>query len=188
MKFTNEQKLIAAMLAEIHQALDIEDGIDSTLVAKALWSDNEWAIEWEHGFLLDSEETPPHVKHVVDVLDMWTFIEDGYAALDESDKKRVAEAYPYGQPRFPGFDGNNEGRYLSAARFLIEELRRFSNFANRGDLNSHSHTVEISQRMLEVFLPIRSEMGMRHGGLTAYELISIFKARVHPSRRDQPIP
>lgn len=183
MNFTNEQKLIAAMLAEIHQALDIEDGVDSGLIAKALWSGNEWAIEWEHGFLLDSEESPPHVKHVVDVLDMWTFIEAGFAALDQDDKKRVAEADPYGEPRFPGFDGNNEGKYMSAARFMIEHMRRFSNFAGRGDLNSHSPTVDISQRMLEVFRPIRNEMGMRHGGLTADELIAIFKARIHPSRR-----
>ncbi|SHL63318.1 YfbU family protein [Rhodanobacter sp. OK091] len=185
MQFTNEQKLIAAMLAEVHQTLKIRDGVNSELVAKALFSGNEWAIEWEHGFLLDQNESPPHVKHVVDVLDMWSFIESAYGALKDADKKRFADGANFnGKPSFPGFDGNNEAEYLSAARFMIEEMRRFGSFKGRADLNSHHPTLDTSKRMLEVFLPIRASLGVAGRPLmSADDLIAVFHARKHPGNR-----
>lgn len=177
MKFTNEQKLIAAMLAEIHQKLGISDGVRSSLVSKALWSGNEWAITWEHGYLLEQTENPPHVKHVVAVMEMWTLIEHAYAKLTTEERQRFSkEAYPYGEPTFPGFDGNEEGEYLSAARFLIDELRRFSNFAGRGDLNSHHPTIDASERMLSAFSPIRKTLGIgQKRSLTVDDLIEVFR-------------
>ncbi len=179
MELTNAQRLGLAMLAEIHTALNIRDGVDSKLVAQALWSKNDWAINWEHGFLLDDEEaTPPHVSHVVSVLDMYDFIELSYADLDEAGRAVVAEAYPYGEPRFPGFDGNEEGEYYSAALFLIETMGRFSRFKDH-DLNSHSPTVGASKRMIRVFEPLRAASINVAGTprLSAEDIASIMKAR-----------
>jgi uncharacterized protein YfbU (UPF0304 family) len=185
MKFTSEQKLIALMLAEVHQKLGIEEGLNSRLISDAIYSGNEWAIQWEYGSVIDLEHTPdpPHVRHVVDVLDMWSFIERAYEGLDDDEKKRFAESYPYGPPKFPGFDGNNESAHLSAARFLVEKMDRFTSFAGRGDLNSHSQTIDISNRMLEVFEPLRKTIGFQKNNLSVDDLVEIFKARVHPSRR-----
>lgn len=160
MNFTNEQKLIVALLCEIHQGLKIEGDLDSALIADALWSDNTWALPWEYGFLLQQGETPTHVKHVVDTLDMWWFIELSYAQLTPEEKADFATVWEW-EPKFPGFDGNEEGEYLSAARFLIDKLHRFTDFANRKDLNSHHPTVDRDRRMLERFEPMRKTLGDR---------------------------
>jgi hypothetical protein len=49
-------------------------------------------------------------------------------------------------PKFFGFDGNNEGEYMSIASFLVEKLRRFESFKGRS-FNSHVPVVERYRRM-----------------------------------------
>lgn len=180
MELTNAQRLGLTMLAEIHSKLGITDGVNSDVVAKALWTRNEWAIEWEHGFLFEGgDESPSHVRHVADVLDMYGFLELSYGDLDDAGKAVVKEAYQYGEPRFPGFDGNEETEYMSAARFMIEELGRFSNFRGR-DLNSHHPTVGTSRKMLRVFMPLRAKSSRMAGvsRLSADDIASIMRARL----------
>ena len=77
-----------------------------------------------------------------------------------------------------GFDGNHEVEYLGAARFLIDELDRFSRFKGRG-LNSHSQlSVQRYRQMFRVFEPLRaSVLGSR--ALEAVEIIALLK---EPSR------
>lgn len=178
MQFTDEQKLIAAMLAEVHQKLGIEDGVNSKLVSEAIWSGNEWAIKWDVQLGWTGEEgNPPYVKHVLDVLDMWKFIEDGYADLDGNGKKLFAEGTGSSHaPRFAGFDGNNEADEYSAAKFMINKMGRFQSFAGR-DLNSHSPSVERNERRLAVFAPIYKQLSYRNPcRLTVEELIAIVNA------------
>jgi uncharacterized protein YfbU (UPF0304 family) len=113
---------------------------------------------------------------------MWSFIESSYKKLSANDRQRLKdEAAPFGEdPKFSGFDGNNESEYYSAARFLIDDMRRFGSFADR-DIDSHSASVERNARMLDVFLPIRDELGERPRlDLTVDDLIAILGARVHP--------
>jgi hypothetical protein len=178
MQFTNEQKVIVAMLAEVHQALKIRNGMNADLISKAIWTDNTWAIPWDIQLAWDNlPEDPAYVKHVGDVLDMWSFIEEGYEALSAADKQRFANETRYkGAPKFPGFDGNNESDHYSAARFMIEELDRYGRFAGR-DLNSHHATVDRSERMLEMFRPMRVASARRHPiQLTVDEIISLVNA------------
>ena len=75
-------------------------------------------------------DAPAIVSEVVNVLDMWTFIESGYAKLSDDDKTRVeSDAKPFGHlVRFSGFDGNNETEHRSIALFLIRDLKRFQVF------------------------------------------------------------
>ncbi|HEY4146601.1 YfbU family protein [Pinirhizobacter sp.] len=175
MQFTNAEKLMLVMIAEMHQASSIKNGINSKLVQDALWSNNDWAIGWDVQLpWLQRDANPPYVNHVVDVLDMWTFIESGYRALSPDDVKRVDVETGYqGGPKFSGFDGNNESEEYSAARFLIEEMGRFSSFVGR-DLNSHSPTIDHSRRRLAVFKSIRDGLGDRNPvRMNADEIIEV---------------
>lgn len=115
------------------------------------------------------------VSEVVDILDMWSFLETGYEELSKSDRSRVrTECAPFGdRVRFSGFDGNNEAVYIGIARFLMEQLDRFTKFKGR-DLDTHAPTVNAYRRMLSVFRELRSDMAGRE--LTADEIISILKA------------
>ncbi|MGF6710343.1 uncharacterized protein YfbU (UPF0304 family) [Luteibacter sp. W1I16] len=178
MELTDAEKLMLAMVAEMHQAAGIKNGINAKLIHDALWSGNEWAIRWDVQLPWSSDqENPPYVDHVVDVLDMWSFIEEGFAALPAADVQRVLdETESTLAPTLPGFDGNNETDEYSAARFLIDTMGRFSRFAGR-DLNSHHDTIARSNRRLAVFDPIRVSLGNRHPvRVTADEIIEVVNA------------
>lgn len=177
MKFTDAELLMTLMLAEVHQVLKINNGVNSKLVSEAIYSENTWAIEWDVQLpWTGGDSTPDYVNHVADVLDMWTFIENGYAALSAPDKQQfLTQTQQKGAPSFPGFDGNDEAKCIGAARMLINHMNRFTNFAGR-DLNSHHSTIDRSKRMLGVFSPILPTLGLRSGGLTLNELVNIFNA------------
>jgi uncharacterized protein len=182
-KLTNPEKLTLMMLAEIHEALKIKDGVDTKFLKSAIYSGNTWALPWEMSGLLHSEdgETPPEVKEVLDILDMWEFLEEAHGNFDTEDRKKVeVEAEPFGaNVKFPGFDGNNETNLLGIARFLVEDMGRFSRFKGRV-LNSHMPSVDVYRRMLTAYTPIREALDAK--GMTADEVIRVLKAKRHPSR------
>lgn len=175
----NYLRLIAAMIAEMHQQADVDDGVNSKLVASALWNKQDWAILWEHDWLLEGEENPPAVSYVVDVLDMWRFIETVYEQLPQPEKDRLAAEVPYGagnNPRFGGFDGNNEGRYMGITRMLVESMGRFDEFKGR-DLNTHSPTDRRYGAMLRAWEEAKAKNGSEfYRTSKADDLISILMA------------
>jgi uncharacterized protein len=181
MKLSDGEKLILVMLSEIHQKLKIENGVDSELVQSAIFSGNLWGLKWElTGIFHDSEPTPEMVAEVVDILDMWSFIERADQGLSPDDKARVEkEAAPFGtHVKFAGFDGNGEAAYISIARFLVDELGRFREFEER-ELNSHLPlSLDGYRRMLVIFKPLRTS-----SDLTATEIIQILKERIRPENR-----
>jgi hypothetical protein len=50
---------------------------------------------------------------------MWSFLEEGYAALGAADKARV-DKENFGPLSMPGFDGHEDQLYI--ARFIIERM------------------------------------------------------------------
>lgn len=174
MQMTNAEKLITIMLCEIQEHLKMKGEVESGFVKDAILNDHLWALEWRYQGIFggSGDPSPPEVSFVVDVLDMWTFIERGYADLSAQDKARVdTEASPFVPPRFEGFDGNNETEHKSIARFLVEKLDRFTNFNGRA-FNSHMPSIHRYSQMLEVFEPIRAKLGAPRE-LNANELIQI---------------
>ncbi|WP_316196617.1 YfbU family protein [Bradyrhizobium sp. SZCCHNS3053] len=180
MKLTDGERLIVLMLAGIQKGLKLKGEFDPDFVSKAVLYDQLWALTWEHsGIPWDDKTTPPAVGETVDILDMWTFLESGYKGLAPIERKRVeVEAAPFGKDvKFPGFDGNNEEHY-HLAKFLIDDLGRFSTFKGRS-LNSHSRSLPGYLRMYDLFETIRPYLGDRP--LTCDEIISLLKARMHPA-------
>lgn len=180
MKLTNAEKLILAMLADVHEKLGIDE-VDTKLIKQAIYSNNTWALSWELPGIVgnSAEPTPPEVSLVVGVLDMWSFIEEAYERFDASEKVALeAKADPFGKHvGFSGFDGNNESEYMSIASFLVRDMGRFSRFAGR-DLNSHCPSIEGYQRMLTEFLAIRPALD--GCGLSVEEMAKVLNARRHP--------
>jgi hypothetical protein len=187
MKLSDGEKLILVMLSELHEKLGIKGEIEPKFVREAIFSGNTWGLKWQYPGIFDSgESSEAVVSEVVNILDMWSFLEGGYKKLSKADKARVEkEAEPLGKDvRFHGFDGNNETEYMGVARFLIDHLNRFASFFKGRDLNSHMPSIDGYRRMFAVFEPMRSSLGF--GGkenLDATQIIEILKARIHPSRR-----
>ena len=141
--------------------------------------------EAKNGYQNTIDMTPPEVvKEVVDILGMWSFIEYAYSRLTEAEKKQLEiDAAPFGkEPKFRGFDGNHEGEYMGTAMFLVNDLERFQEFKGR-DFNSHMQLVELYNRMLEAFEPIRKTLTNKPMNLE--DLTKILKAQIHPSMREE---
>lgn len=181
MQLTDGEKLIIKMLAELYKHFELKGEIDADFVSSAIHTGNTWGLRWKYTGIFDAEEADPFiVKEVIDILDMWSFIERSFGNFSVGEKERVkSSVLPYSfPPLFNGFDGNNETIHLNVAHFLIHDLERFSIFKNR-ELNSHSPSLEVYARMYNVFGPMRASLIV---GLSADQMIEIINARTHPSR------
>lgn len=183
MKLSDGEKLIILMLSELYEKLGVEGEIDPDFIKSAIFSDQLWGLKWKYsGIPFEESEDPTIVKEVVDILDMWSFIERAYSQLsDEQKEKLEVDAAPFGKdPKFQGFDGNNETEYMGTAMFLVNELERFQEFKGRS-FNSHCPSIEMHHRMLKTFEPFRKKLS--NEPLSLNDLTKILKEKVHPSKR-----
>jgi hypothetical protein len=181
--FSKGEALIVAMLGDIYKGLNVESDFDPEFLRDALGDGHHWAIESEYSGFFHEPIDMEKVDEVGHWLLMWQTLEITLARLSKADLARFDEGVsPYSsKDKFPGFDGNHEGEYWSIARFLVEKMEQFPHFKGRTDLNSHSHTLEIHRRMYEVFERAISSSLDRE--LSVEDLIEIYRARIHPSRR-----
>lgn len=172
------EKLITLMLADLIRGLGVQTDTDVELLQKVIYGGHYWALGWEMpGIFHDHSDKQSRVRFVVDVLDMWSFIEEAFDPLDKAGKDRLAaEVAPsVATVTFSGFDGNNESEYLGIARFLVNDLERFSRFRERHDqLNSHYPTVESYAKMLRIFEPMRRSLVGRR--MNSAELAAVLNA------------
>jgi uncharacterized protein YfbU (UPF0304 family) len=184
MKLSDGEKLIILMLSEIYEKLEINGETEPDFLRSAIFNDHLWGLRWKYsGIPFEKGEDPQVVREVADILDMWSFIEYAYDKLSPDDKKRLAElAKPFGDnPRFHGFDGNNETEHMSVAMFMVNQLERFQELKGRS-FNCHQRSLDGHQRMLAVFEPLRASLA--DSSLSVDQLAKILNARIHPSYRE----
>lgn len=187
LRFSEGEKLMLFMMRDLQQLLTQgkPPETDPDFIFKALAGGHHWAIEWRmSGILRTPTDKREDLRLVVDVLDMWNFIEEGYERLSPADKNRLAAEVPiFGEnPRFHGFDGNNETDHYAIAGFLIDEMQRFTRFAGR-DLNSHSPSVWRYRRMCKAFEPMRA--GLVGHSLSVDQIATILLAASPPVPVDE---
>jgi uncharacterized protein YfbU (UPF0304 family) len=97
----------------------------------------------EYGSFVDmfSELPLNGCDEVVDILDMHRHLNDAFESL--ADKSGINASLV----KFGGFDGNNEGRHMSYATFLIKDQGKWQEFKHI-DLNSHHTTLARYREML----------------------------------------
>jgi uncharacterized protein YfbU (UPF0304 family) len=176
-QFTDGEKLITIILCDIYNHLKIKGNIDPKLVSSAIHGGHLWALRWElSGLLHGHVDDPREVTEVVDILDMWSFIEEAFETFSKKDLEVIKKADTrFASGKFLGFDGNNEGTHRSIALFLTRDMNRFSRFKDR-ELNSHSPVLDSYRRMFKVFEPIRVTL-VGHG-MNAAQVIQVLKAAV----------
>jgi len=178
--FSDGEKLIAMMLRDLYRHHKVKGEIDPDFIQDVIVGGHFWAPRWEmQGLFHDHTDSADDVRFVVDVLDMWSFVQRAHGKLSAKERARVeSEADPFGKHvKFPGFDGNNESELMSIARFFVEKMDRFSEFKG-GSFNSHMPTVAMYRRMLGVFDPLRKTLvGV---DLSADQLIAILKSMKYP--------
>jgi uncharacterized protein len=188
MPFTAAEKLQIAMLCDIAKPANQRE-LDFRFIDSVVGGDQIWALDWKYPGLQLGIETPLIVRTVADILEMWSHIESSFAALNEVDKKRVEDDSHYKvKPEFSGFDGNYETSLMTIAAILVHDLERWPRFKKR-DLNGHWPSVDVYERELAIWRPIRSAKVGNSAPpyeLTADELIAILRERIHPENRKPP--
>lgn len=175
-RFSDGEKMLMLMMGDLYKHLGIENAeTNPQFLAEVIYGGHYWAPKWDmEGVFHDHVDDPADLKHVVDVLDMWSFIEEAYERFTPAERAQIEkDAGPLGKHvAFHGFDGNNESSQLSIARFLIEQMNRFQRFKGR-DLNSHHPTEARYRRMVEIFTAMRANL-IGHG-LSAGQVITLLK-------------
>lgn len=186
-QLSDGEKLILIMLSDVYEHLKIRGKVEPAFIVDAISGGHYWGLRWQYPWVFDEHTDNPHIlSEVVDILDMWSFLERGYNNLSAKDKALVEkEATPFGTDvRFRGFDGTNEIEHLGITQFLIDQLERFPSFHGR-HLNSHAPSIDAYRRMLCCFAPMRQKLMGRE--LAASEIIEILKEMLHPEHRTKTI-
>lgn len=97
--------------------------------------------------LYDEELKAEECREVLDILEMYRGIIYSYNSLKQKGK---IETLTEEEVRFPGFDGNNEGKQMSYADYFIKDLDRYSEIEelSRGYYNSHCQMLPRYRSML----------------------------------------
>jgi hypothetical protein len=184
MEISDAEKLGLLMLCDIYDnTAGNQREFDTKFIRDAIYGGHTWAFDWKMpGVFHGHVDKDANVKEVVDILEMWSHIEFSHGELEESDRERVtSEAAPFGaNPKFSGFDGNNESEHMGIADMLVNTMGRWSQFAGR-EMNSHMPTLDSARRMLARFRPIRTELG--GDPMEADDLIAVLRERIHPEHR-----
>lgn len=97
--------------------------------------------------LFDEELSAEGCSEVLDILEMYRGIIYSFINLKREGK---LDSLTEDDVKFPGFDGNNEGKQMSYADFFIKDLGRYSEIdeLSHGYYNSHSRTLPKYRAML----------------------------------------
>ena len=176
MNLSEGERLILAMLCDIHKALNLKGAIDpDALRPLILEAESNATARGTNGAPAKHRDRTAVATEVSEILDMWSAIERGYKHLSVDEKRTVeAEAGPLGRGvRFSGFDVDSEIEYRDAAHHLIEVTGLFERFQGR-HLDAHMPALAGYRRMLRLYAPMRSVAGDRR--LDVRQIIALANA------------
>ena len=148
MHMTKKERLILINQYEILAVLKPDEADHYQQLVKILTDGYEILYDTVDDWI-DDGMSEGESRFVLDILDLYRAIED-FKRNNESES-----ISKHNLSHFLGFDGNNEGSYLSFARFLIEDQDKFTEqkayFSKNDHLNSHMTMVDTYSRMLQVW-------------------------------------
>lgn len=155
------EKIIIGLLGSI-----MTEGFENTdwdydpdFIRAALSRGQSWSIRTNYPYLVgDFDADPKVVEETANILTMWRLLEQSFEKLTKKEKASItgANGEPVGELNFPGFDGNEEGEYLSVVEQFVDKLDRFSELKGRY-LNSHSANLDDYRDMLPEFETVMRE-------------------------------
>lgn len=174
--FSKRDRIFLVNQLRILEALYPDDAESLGVQREALQRGYEMLYAWdvEHIYDGDDKMGVEDSKEVWDTMDMFDAIG---RSVDES-----FDIADYPLTKFAGYDGNNEGKFMSFAQFTVERLKRFEYvpMQKEGYFNSHMPVREIYGRMLDEWkkVPSQNRFHMSHD-----ELKAVLGAAVHPENR-----
>jgi len=176
--FSDGEKLLLLMMSDVYKKLKIDTGFDPDFLDKVISGGHLWAINWHYNDIISSDiDSEVIVNEVSSILSMWSLIEVTLAELsaDDQDKFAIQSAQFGLRPKFPGFDGNNEGKHHRVAKLMVDDLGRFDTFTGRS-LNSHTPMIDSYRKMLSLFKTLRhNKVGWRP---SVDQIIQLLQAQI----------
>jgi hypothetical protein len=155
---TTTEKLTLLMMCDLFDHLGVDGDIDSSIVRKAVNSGNTWAIEREYQ-ILSIEEVPIKIQKKVDsALIAYRNLSNSLRALTSAECDELKAKYKLKTHdtfiQFPGYDGNNESDYMSAASMLCtlglyteqQEIDKNSHEENADDYDNVISSLEVLRK------------------------------------------
>lgn len=143
----------------------------------------ESGYEFLYSFQMDHIYGGKDVMSTEECLEVWDTL-SMFDAIDRTLKRlKTFDEKDFVTTRFMGYDGNNEGKFMSFAAFTIERLRRFTYLplAEDGYFNSHSPVREMYQRMLSEWKGLSDRQVLE---MSSEQLTHVLSAAVHPENRE----
>ena len=169
---TAGDKLNFLLLRDIAKHLKVDTNTNLDFMSEVIYGGHYWAPTWEmQGLFHDHADRPADVSLVVNVLDMWSFVEEALEKLPPEDLDKIKAANHGFLPQFDGFDGNNETDLMGIAQFFVQTMNRFQRFKGR-EFNSHAQVAGRYRRMAKAFEPMRSTLAHRRQ-LSANQILEL---------------
>lgn len=108
-------------------------------------------------------------KYVFDVFQMYRSLNNSYLKLSKEDKLEI-DIYDI---KFQGYDGNEEVNHYAYAKFVLEDLKRYAEIYDNGNVEFNSHTNKLSDysRMIQIWKSISG----RYNDLSLCQIKKIIK-------------
>ena len=120
MNLSDGEKLVLMVLADMYKHLEIKGEFDPDFISTTISGGHLWGFRWKYTHIpFEPSENPPEVSETVDILDMWSSLEESYGKLSPADNQKVEKEANRTSVRLFGFDANKEDHYF-IARYLIE--------------------------------------------------------------------
>lgn len=115
-------------------------------------------------------------KKVYAIFEMFRVLHFSYEKLQQADQAQLEVS----AIQFIGFDGNNEGDYMSFARFLVEKMDLYDEQKD-AKFNSHCPMISTYNRMLETYKVVASEELQHSNNLSLSGLQKVAASRRAPA-------
>lgn len=153
--FVLKDRLMFSLLYKILEQGADEEGLSEHLEEQKKAIENGYKYHYEDirspVFEGISGELPSHeCEFVWRVLEMFDSLTLSYENLSDEEKEECD--FSETRVHFYGFDGNNEVQYLSYAKYILEDMKRFTPICRTVDgYNSHRKVASKYRQMLEVW-------------------------------------
>lgn len=172
-KLTKLDRVFLINQLRILEALYPDEAEDLGVRREVLERGYEMLYAWDYEYVYDGSDrmSAEESQEVWDTLDMFDAI--------QRSMPQGFDTEPYPITKFAGYDGNNEGKFMSFAQFTVERLKRFEYvpMQKAGYWNSHMPTRPAYRRMLAEW---KSKDTLHRFAMPQEELKQVLGAAIHP--------
>lgn len=176
MKLSKLDRIFLINQLRILEALYPDEAEELGVRREVLERGYEMLYAWDYDYVYDGSDimTAEESQEVWDTLDMFDAIQ---RSMPEG-----FDTKPYPITKFAGYDGNNEGKFLSFAQFTVERLKRFEYVPMQKDgyWNSHMPIRPVYLRMLAEWKRMDN---LERFTMSDEELTRVLAAAIHPENR-----